>query len=58
MQLISKYSKGTQFLLFVFDIFSKCAWVVSIYKMKKALQLLTLFENVKTSVDVNLTKYG
>ena len=28
MQLISKFNKGFRFLLWVIDVFSKCAWVV------------------------------
>ena len=34
MQLISKFNKGFRFLLYVIDIYSKCAWVVS-FKDKK-----------------------
>ena len=42
MQLISKFSKGFRFLLWIIDIFSKYAWVVPL-KDKKLLQLLMLF---------------
>ena len=30
IQLISQFNKGTRFLLYVIDIFSKCAWVISL----------------------------
>ena len=30
IQLISKFNKGFRFLLCVIDIFSKCAWTVSL----------------------------
>ena len=30
MQLISKYNKGIRFLLYLVDIFSKYAWVVTL----------------------------
>ena len=43
MQLISKYNKGTRFLLFDVDIFSKYGWVI-LWKDKKLLQLLILFK--------------
>ena len=34
MPLISKFNKGFRFLLCVIDIFSKCAWVVSLKDKK------------------------
>ena len=43
MQLISKFNKGFRFVLCVFDIFSKYAWVVPL-KDKKLLVLLMLFK--------------
>ena len=39
MQLISKFSKGFRFLLCVIDIFSKCAWVVSL-KDEKGVSII------------------
>ena len=39
MQLLSKFNKGIPFLLCVFYIFSKYAWIVPL-KIKKVLQLL------------------
>ena len=44
IQLISKFKKRFIFLLCVFDIISKYAWVISL-KDKKVLQLLMLFKN-------------
>ena len=43
MRLISKFNKGFRFVLCVFDIFSKYAWVVPL-KDKKLLVLLMLFK--------------
>ena len=34
MQLISKFNKGTRFLLCVIDVFSKYAWVVPLKDKK------------------------
>ena len=53
MQLISKYNKGTRFLLFDVDIFSKYGWVI-LWKDKKLLQLLILFKKSYA----NQKKYG
>ena len=35
MQLLSKYNKGTRFLLCVIDIFSKYAWVIPLKDKKR-----------------------
>ena len=43
MQLITKFNKGSRFLLSIIDIFSKYAWVVPL-KDKKVLLLLMLFK--------------
>ena len=43
MQLISKFNKGFRFLLCVFDIFSKYAWVVS-FKNKKGITITDAFQ--------------
>ena len=45
MQLISKYNKGTRFLLCDIDIFSKYAWVVSL-KDKKGVSIVAAFQSV------------
>ena len=45
MQLISKFNKGYRFLLCVFDIFSKYAWVVSL-KDKKAVSIVDAFRKM------------
>ena len=42
MQLISKFNKGFRFLLYVIDIFSKNAWVVSL-KDKKGISIVNAF---------------
>ena len=44
MQLISKFNKRYRFLLYVTEICSKYAWVI-FWKIKKTLQLLTIFKN-------------
>ena len=49
MQLISKYNKGTRFLLFDVDIFSKYGWVI-LWKDKKLLQLKNLMQ-IKKNMD-------
>ena len=43
MQLISKFNKGTRFLLYVIDIFSKYAWVVPL-KDKKGITIVNAFQ--------------
>ena len=45
MQLLSKYNKGTGFLLCVIDIFSKYVWVVPL-KDKKGVSIVTAFQNI------------
>ena len=42
MQLISKFNKGTRFLLCVIDIFSKYAWVATL-KDKKGVTISKCF---------------
>ena len=42
MQLISKFNKGTRFLLYVFEIFSKCIWVIPL-KDKKGITITNVF---------------
>ena len=43
MQLISKYNKRIRFLLYVIDLFSKCAWVIPI-KNKKGVSIVNAFQ--------------
>ena len=43
MELISKFNKGTRFLLYVIDIFSKYAWVVPL-KDKKGVTIVNAFQ--------------
>ena len=57
MQLISKFNKGSQFLLCVIDIYNKSPRVVPL-KNKKVLQLLMLITKFKMSLIVKQTKYG
>ena len=45
MQLISKFNKGTRFLLCVIDIFSKYAWVVPL-KDKKCITIIDAFQKI------------
>ena len=45
MQLISKFNKGFRFLLFVIDVFSKYAWVVSL-KDKKGVSIVNAFQKI------------
>ena len=45
MQLISKLNKGFRFLLCVIDIFSKCAWVVTL-KDKKGVSIVSAFQKI------------
>ena len=45
MQLISKFNKGFRFLLCVFDIYSKYAWVVPL-KHKKSVSIVNAFKKI------------
>ena len=45
MQLKSKFNKGFRFLLWVIDIFSKYAWVVSL-KDKKGITITNAFQKI------------
>ena len=45
MQLISKFNKGSRFLLYAIDIFSKYACVTSL-KDKKSIAITNAFENI------------
>ena len=50
VQLISKYNKEIRYLLCVIDVFSKCAWVVSL-KDKKGVSIIKAFEKVLNESD-------
>ena len=45
MQLISKFNKGSRFLLCVIDIFSKYAWVVPL-KDKKSVTIVNALQKI------------
>ena len=45
MQLISNFNKGFRFLLFIIDIFSKCAWIVPL-KDKKCVSVVNAFQKI------------
>ena len=45
MQLISKFNKRFRYLLFVIDIFSKCAWVV-LLKDKNVVSIVDAFQKI------------
>ena len=45
MQLITKFSKGFRFLSCIIDIFSKCAWVVSL-KDEKGVSIVDAFQKI------------
>ena len=45
MQLRSKCNKRTRFLLFVIDIFIKCAWVIPL-KDKKGIAIINTFQKI------------
>ena len=45
MQLISKFKRGFKFLLCVFDIYSKHAWIMSV-KNKKGIIITNAFPKI------------
>ena len=45
IQLISKFSKGFRFLLYVINIYSKYAWVVPL-KDKKGVSIVDAFQKI------------
>ena len=55
MQLISKFNKGTPFLLFVIYIFSNYAWVVP-FKNKKRTKITDAFQKVFNESKYKLNK--
>ena len=50
MQLISKFSKVFRFLLCVIDMFSKCAWIVTL-KDKKDVSIVNAFQKILDDSD-------
>ena len=48
MQLISKYNKGTRYLLYAIDLFSKYVWVVPL-KDTKGITIINAFQNILDS---------
>ena len=57
MLLLGKFDKGFRFLLCVFDIFSKNAWVIPL-KDKKGISIVNAFQIKEKNPIVNLIKYG
>ena len=55
MQLLSKYNKGIRFLLCVFDIFSKYAWVVHL-KDKNGIGIAKVFQRILKQANRNPNK--
>ena len=47
MQSLSKYNKGMKYLLCAIDLFSKCAWVVTI-KDRKGTSIINVLMHLKT----------
>ena len=54
--MISKLNKGF-FLLFVIDVYSKEAWVISL-KDKKGITITNAFQNILDDQTANQIKYG
>ena len=46
MQLLNKFNKGFRFLLYVIDIYNKCAWVIPL-KDKKGVSIINAFQKDK-----------
>ena len=57
MQLTSKFNKRIHFLLCVFDIFSKYAWV-SPLKDTKGITIINTFEKLMNESKRKSKKYG
>ena len=55
MQLISKFNKGFRFLLCVFDIFGKYAWVVAL-KDEKGVSIVNAFQKIIDDSNRKLNK--
>ena len=46
MQLLSKFNKGTRFLLCVMDIYSNYAWIVPLKGKKKSIIIANAFQKI------------
>ena len=57
MQLISKFNKGSKFLLCVIDIYSKCVWVVPL-KDKKGVSIVNAFQSILNKSNRKQTRHG
>ena len=57
MQLISKFNKRFRFLLRVFDICSRYAWIVPL-KDKKGVSVINAFQIILKNLIENRTRYG
>ena len=55
MHLISKFNKGTRFLLCAIDIFSKYAWIVSL-KDKKGITIVNAFQKILNNSTIKPNK--
>ena len=55
MQLINKFNKGFRFLLCVFDIFSKYAWLVSL-EDKKDITITNAFQKILKEFNIKPDK--
>ena len=56
MQSISKFNRGFRFLLCVFDIFSKYAWVVPLND-KKGVTIVNAFQSIlKDSMELHFNR--
>ena len=57
MQLISKFNKGTRFLLCAFDIYGKYAWVIPL-KDKKGITITNAGPEILDKSNRKPNKYG
>ena len=55
--LISKFNKGSRFLLYLFDIFSKYVWTL-VLKGKKGITITNAFQNVLDQSNLKPNIYG
>ena len=55
MQLISKFNKGIGFSLWVFDVFSKYAWLIPV-KDKKGITITKAFQKILKESNRKLNK--
>ena len=55
IQLIGKYKKEFQFLVYIIDGFSKYGWV-NLLKDKKFITITNAFQNICMNLNINQTK--